>query len=86
MATPNPLDEMNWEDRFMYAFRSVLVLENRLEDALALLKEQRPEIVILHNGDQVQKLRERHQIRQLRKEGVSYRNIAKRIQQLRKVI
>ena len=80
------LDDMTWEERFMYAFHGVLVLENRLEDALALLKEQHPEIVILHNGDQVQKLRERDLIQQLRKEGLSYRNISRRIQQSRKVI
>jgi hypothetical protein len=61
-------------------------MEGKYEDAEVLLKMTRPEVVIVSNRDNVQMLRERHLIGQLRKEGVSYRNIAKRIQQLRKVI
>jgi hypothetical protein len=39
----NPLEEMTWEERFMEAWKALLVMEHRAEDAEACIRKlERP--------------------------------------------
>ena len=82
----NPLNNMTWEERFKFAFHALIVMEGRYEDALAQLALARSEVVYMNQGDQLEKIRERHQVRKLRSEGLTYRQIGRRILQIRRAI
>jgi hypothetical protein len=74
---------MTWEDRFKFAFHALIVMEGKYEDALTQLALARSEVVHMNQGDQIEKIRERHQVRKLRSEGLSYSQIGRRILQIR---
>lgn len=82
----NPLDSMTWEERFKFAFYALIVMEGKYEDALTQLALARSEVVHMNQGDQLEKIRERQQVRKLRSEGLTYRQIGRRILQIRGAI